>query len=115
MEARRVKEKLVGYCYGNRRVYIDGQDFKLSGEEMYDMGGKLWKIGVQFSRLRPNGYGDMYESGSASYLFWALDLQNVHQTLSQTLNGSLSNTQVDPAYWSVARYASPSGLLEIMK
>ena len=117
VEARRVKEKLAGYCYGNQRVYIDGQDFKLSGEEMYDMGGKLWKIGVQFSRLRPNGYGDMYESGSASYLFWALDLQNVHQSITEELNdhSSLANTDVDPALWSVARYATPTGLLEIMK
>jgi hypothetical protein len=43
VEGRRVKEKLPGYCYSNRRMYIDAQDFKLSGEEMYDMGGKLWK------------------------------------------------------------------------
>ena len=25
-------------------MYIDAQDFHLSGEEMYDMGGKLWKL-----------------------------------------------------------------------
>ena len=25
-------------------MYIDAQDFHLSGEELYDMGGKLWKI-----------------------------------------------------------------------
>jgi hypothetical protein len=115
VEARRVKEKLAGYCYGNRRVYIDAQDFSLSGEDLYDMGGKLWKLGILFLRLRPNGYGDMYESSTGSHLISFLDLQNVHQTFSQPLNNDRCDTQLDPAYWSVARYASPSGLLEIMK
>ena len=31
VEARRVKEKLPGYCYGNRRMYIDAQDFQAFG------------------------------------------------------------------------------------
>jgi hypothetical protein len=40
----------------------------------------------------------------------------VHQTVSEILNGANNvNTQVAPAYWSVERYASPTGLLEIMK
>jgi hypothetical protein len=82
-------------------MYIDAQDFHLSGEEMYDMGGKLWKLEMLFSRLHPNGYGDMYETGSGNYISTVIDLQNVHQ--------------VEPALWSVARYASPTGLLEIMK
>jgi hypothetical protein len=28
---------------------------------------------------------------------------------------SLANTDVDPALWSIARYGSPTGLLEIME
>ena len=68
VEGRRVKEKLAGYCYWNRRMYIGARDFKLSGEELYDMGGKLWKTIVQFSRLHPNGYGDMFETGSGNYI-----------------------------------------------
>jgi Protein of unknown function (DUF1329) len=116
VEGRRVKEKLPGYCYSNRRMYIDAQDFKLSGEEMYDMGGKLWKTLVLFSRLHPNGYGDMFETGSGNYLIAVIDLQNVHQSLSDELNGTnYTNTEVEPALWSVSRYSSPTGLLEIMK
>ncbi len=116
VEARRVKEKLPGYCYGNRRVYIAAQDFKLSGEELYDMGDKLWKTIVQFSRLHPNGYGDIFETGSGNYIIPIIDYQNVHQTYSESADANnLANTQVEPPLWSVARYASPSGLLEIMK
>ncbi len=63
-------------------MYIDAQDFKLSGEEMYDMGGKLWKTLALFSRLHPNGYGDMFETGSGNYAIAVIDYQNVHQSLS---------------------------------
>jgi len=116
VEARRVPEKLVGYCYGNRRMYIDALDFHLAGQELYDMNGKLWKIIDNFSRLHPNGYGDLIESGSGNYVLTVLDLQNVHLTYSESANGNnYVDTQADPALWSVARYASPTGLLEIMK
>ena len=63
-------------------MYIDAQDFKLSGEELYDMGGKLWKTLCCVSRLHPNGYGDMFETGSGNYIIRYVDLQNVHQSLS---------------------------------
>ena len=70
-----------------------------------------------FSRLHPNGYGDMFETGSGNYMIPVIDLQNVHQSITEELNGhsNLANTQVEPALWSVSRYASPTGLLEIMK
>src|SRR3984893_1069177 len=64
VEGRRVPEKLAGYCYSNRRMYVDAQDYHLSGQELYDMGGKLWKIFNLFNRLHPNGYGDVFETGS---------------------------------------------------
>jgi Protein of unknown function (DUF1329) len=117
VEARRVKEKLAGYCYGNRRMNIDARDYHLPGQELYDMGGKLWKLEMLFSRLHPNGYGDMYETGSGNYVTNVIDLQNQHMSVGDELNdhSSLANTDVDPALWSVARYGSPTGLLEIMK
>jgi hypothetical protein len=117
VEARRVKEKLPGYCYGNRRMNIDARDYHLPGQELYDMGGKLWKLEMLFSRLHPNGYGDMYETGSGNYVSNVIDLQNQHMSVADELNdhSSLANTDVDPALWSVARYGSPTGLLEIMK
>jgi hypothetical protein len=102
---------------------IDAQDFHLSGEELYDMGGKLWKTLYLFTRLHPNGYGDMFDTGSGNYISSVLDLQNVHQSISELMNdggypgtnGNLTNTEVEPPLWSVGRYASPTGLLEIMK
>jgi uncharacterized protein DUF1329 len=116
VEGRRVKEKLPGYCYGIRRMYIDAQDFKLEGEALYDMGNKLWKIEWLDSRLHPNGYGDVFESGSGNYMSNVIDLQNSHMSVADETNGTnLTNTEVEPALWSVARYGSPTGLLEIMK
>ena len=98
-------------------MYVDAQDYHLPGQVMYDMGGKIWKVEMLFSRLHPNGYGDLYETGSGNYVSQVIDLQNEHASISEELNdpSSLANTDVDPAYWSVSRYGSPTGLLEIMK
>jgi hypothetical protein len=104
-------------------MYIDPQDYHMPGEDLYDMGGKLWKTVSLFSRLHPNGYGDMFDTGSGNVEYIVLDLQNVHQTVAEETNdggvpgtnGNLVNTDVEPPLWSATRYASPTGLLEIMK
>jgi hypothetical protein len=104
-------------------MYIDAQDYHLSGEEMYDMGGKLWKTFYLFNRLHPNGYGDFFDTGTGNTVIPILDLQNVHQTIVDETNdggvpggsGNLVNTDVEQPLWSAGRYASPTGLLEIMK
>jgi len=123
VEVAPTPDKLAGYCYGNRRMYIDVQDYHMPGEDLYDMAGKLWKIPIIFFRMHPNGYGDSFETGSGNQVYTILDLQNVHQTISEETNdggvpgtnGNLANTDVEPALWSATRYASPTGLLEIMK
>jgi hypothetical protein len=115
VDAKRVTSKLPGYCYSNRRMYIDESDYHLSGEELYDMGGKLWKLLYLFSREHPNGYGDLFESGSGNYVGETIDLQNIHQSITEELTSNLTNTQAPQEYWSVQRYGSPTGLLEIMK
>jgi hypothetical protein len=114
VDVKRVPSKLAGYCYGNRRINLDAVDYHMSGEELEDMGGKLWKIFFQYQREHPNGYGDLYETGATDYLANVTDLQNTHYTISDTFNGQ-SNTNAPEAYWDVARYGSPTGLLEIMK
>ena len=115
VDAKRVPSKLTGYCYGNRRMNIDVTDYHMSGEELYDMGGTLWKLLYLFSREHPNGYGDMFESGSGNYVAAAMDLQNVHQSITEELTSNLTNTQAPQQYWDVGRYGTPTGLLEIMK
>jgi uncharacterized protein DUF1329 len=123
VEVKPTPDKMVGYCYANRRMYIDAQDYHLSGEEMYDMGAKLWKTLSIFARLHPNGYGDMFDTGSGNAILPVLDLQNVHQSITEETNdggvpgtsGDLVNTDVERSLWSATRYASPTGLLEIMK
>jgi len=59
----------------------------------------------------------MFETGSGNHVIAVIDLQNAHQSLTEELNdhSNLTNTEMDPPFWSVARYASPTGLLEIMK
>src|SRR3984893_16357483 len=66
VEVAPTPDKLAGYCYGNRRMYIDVQDYHMPGEDLYDMAGKLWKIPIIFFRMHPNGYGDSFETGSGN-------------------------------------------------
>ena len=86
----------------------------MSGEELSDMGGKLWKLFFRNQREHPNGYGDLYETGAANIWLTIVDLQNRHYTVSEQFNGQ-ANTDAPKEYWDVVRYASPTGLLEIMK
>ena len=65
VDVKRVPSQLTGYCYSNRRMNIDASDYHISGLELYDMTGKLWKLFVVHEREHPNGYGDLFESGSS--------------------------------------------------
>jgi hypothetical protein len=94
---------------------LDAVDYHMSGEELSDMGGKLWKLFIQQQREHPNGYGDLYESGATEYVANIVDLQNTHLTFSSQANYGQANTDVPKEFWDAVRYASPTGLLEIMK
>ena len=61
-----------------------------------------------------NSYGDLYETGAADILENIMDLQNIHYTFVPIF-GAQSNTDAAKEYWDTVRYASPTGLLEIMK
>jgi Protein of unknown function (DUF1329) len=118
LEVRRVPEKLAGYCLSKRTMYIDAADYRLAGQEEYDIGGKLWKLWYQSGKLGPNSYGDWYETGNSHFISTNLDLQNVHLTVADVdnpHNGGEANNDVNRTYWDPVRYASPTGLLEIMK
>jgi Protein of unknown function (DUF1329) len=115
VDVKRVASQLTGYCYSNRRMNIDASDYHISGLELYDMDGKLWKIWIVNEREHPNGYGDLFESGSSQRVVNVIDLQNIHQSFSDDTTPTLVNTDAPNEYWDVARYGSPTGLLEIMK
>jgi len=114
VDTTRVPSKRTGYCYGNRRIYADSLDWTLS-EDLYDMNMKPWKAIFLFNRLHPNGYGDTFLGDSSNYIFEAIDLQNSHLTFINEFMGEHVNHAADPSFYNVARYASPTGLLEIMK
>ena len=115
VDVKRVPSQLTGYCYSNRRIYLDATDYLISGEDLYDMSGNLWKLFFFYWREHPNGYGDLYETGSANRISLTLDLENTHQTISEGMSENFVNTQAPQEYWDVSRYGTPTGLLEILK
>jgi Protein of unknown function (DUF1329) len=114
-EIKRLPSMQAGYCYGLRRAYVDATDWTLPTQDLYDMGGKPWKIVSLFSRMHPNGYGDSFESDSSNYGAMFIDLQNRHMSVSCELNGDATDSYAKPEFYSIARYGLPTGLLEIMK
>jgi Protein of unknown function (DUF1329) len=118
VEVHRVPSLMAGYCFSKKTLYIDASDYRLESQEQYDMGGKLWKYQYYMFRMLPNSYGDWFETGSTNYINVGIDLQNVHMSISEVTNaknGGEVNRNVEPAYWDPVRYASPTGLLEILK
>jgi hypothetical protein len=115
VDVKRVASQLTGYCYSNRRMNIDAFDYQMSGEELSDMAGQLWKLFVVNEREHPNGYGDLFESGSTQRVTLVVDLQNRQQIVSDDTSPTLVNTDAPEEYWDAARYGFPTGLLEILK
>jgi hypothetical protein len=106
---------VAGYCYGLRRAYVDAADWTLPTQDLYDMGGKPWKIFALFPRMHPNGFGDYFESDSSNYSSLVIDLQNRHMSVGNELNGDATDHYAKPDAYSISRYALPTGLLEIMQ
>jgi Protein of unknown function (DUF1329) len=118
LEVHRVPEKLAGYCLSKRTMYIDALDFHMAGQEEYDIGGKLWKAYINFQKLGPNSYGDWFETGASHFVSTIIDFQNVHMTINNLdgpVDGGEANNDVNGKFWDPVRYASPTGLLEVMQ
>ena len=79
------------------------------------MGGKQWKYLNWWYRMHPNGYGDYFESGSSNDLALGIDFQNQHMTAADAIHGDATDKYAKPEFYSISRYALPTGLLEIMQ
>jgi len=104
------------YCYGSRVLYVDKETTAPLFVDLYDISLKPWKVTVnRFGPIPVNdGFGGICLSpGDATPTIY--DLQNVHAGLALQRQIAQTNSQVPAKYTDVQRYATPSGLSEVMR
>jgi hypothetical protein len=118
INVHRIPSMVAGYCYGKRIMYIDKETSFGMAEEEYDSTGKLWKVGIPgyHPRQVPGTDG---ETLFGRFFAATWDLQNEHVSLGYNSDtsgrGAMFNSEVPPQYDNVARYSTPTGLMQIMQ
>lgn len=118
VDVRRIASMAPGYCYGSRIDYVDKQYFGNIAEDIYDSNMKLWKVMFAGSAPGPiDNYGEQLGSCGIIENYW--DLQNDHVSYITTFNPTGScftwDSAIPARYRNVSKYATPGGLMQIMR
>jgi len=114
IDMRPVPEMAGSYCYSHRVMYIDKEIHYVSGVDMYDKNGLLWKYWYKGANYKPVGsHGGAFMGGWNQWSH-AYDLQNDHCSINWNSRGSI-NQDVPVQFRNPALYALPSGLSQIMR
>lgn len=104
------------YCYGSRVLYVDRETSAPLFVDLYDSSLKPWKLTVnRFGAIPINdGLGGVCLSpGDSNPTIY--DIQNVHAGLAFQKQVADTNTAVAAKFLDVQRYATPSGLDQVMR
>src|SRR5215472_3150712 len=116
IDVRRVPAERAGYCYGSRVIYEDSYTHYALWEDVYDANLRLWKLALLAPRDTP-GPGLGLVPASVTSSIW--DVQNNHMTTGTTQDkyghDVFINSDVPAEYQDFAKYATPGGLIQIMK
>jgi Protein of unknown function (DUF1329) len=113
---RRLPQFAKGYCYGDRILYIDKENYFGAGAvDLYDATGGLYKAQLVFLYPAPipRTKGDVAELLSGPYTGFLVNLKNKHVTVEPGLNSCINVDCAKDGYLDVTRYASPEGLMKI--
>jgi hypothetical protein len=116
IDIRPLPEIAKSYCYASRVLYVDEETSAPLFVDLYDNTLKPWKVTV--NRFGPIPVNDGYNSvcltpGDANPTIY--DLQNSHTSLAIQQMVAAANSAVPAEYTNVQRYATPSGLSQVMK
>jgi len=116
IDVRRVPSERAGYCYGKRIIYEDSQTHYALWEDLYDADMRLWKLALVAPRVTKAPLLG-FVPGPVTSCVW--DIQNAHMTSGSTQDkyghDLLINSDVPAEYQDFDKYATPGGLLQIMK
>ncbi|SRR5579875_1018985 len=116
LSVKRLPQYSAGYCYGNRVIYVDKQNYYPDYMDLYDSNNKLYKGLMDF--LEPNtipGAPGQYALNISSSDAILANFQDNHASLLECLK-SCTNHQCDQqGYSDASRWALPEGLMKIMQ
>jgi hypothetical protein len=117
IDVRRIASEAAGYCYGSRVMYVDSHFHYADWIDVYDASLALWKL--FWIGPRANDIPGVGHVTTNSTCAGAWDVQNDHMTIVSTVDqlgvGPKFNSDAPPEYHDYVKYASPNGLMQIMR
>jgi hypothetical protein len=118
LSLKRLPQFANGYCYSDRVMYVDKENYFGAGElDLYDAPGKLSKTQLVFLYPVPipGSRGDVVELLTGPYIGLLVNFRNEHVTITPYLRSCLDGECATGGYLDISRYASPGGLMKIMQ
>jgi hypothetical protein len=118
LSLKRLPQFAKGYCYYERIMYVDKENYFGAGElDLYDAVEKLLKTQLVFLYPAPipASDGDVAELTAGPYTGLLVNFRNRHVTVLPYLHSCLDGECAVAGYLDISRYASPEGLMKIMQ
>lgn len=115
---KRLPQYAKGYCYGDRVLYIDKENYFGAGAvDLYSPSGDLFKAQLVFLYPAPipGTRNDVAEFLSGPYTGLLVNFKNKHATIEPNLRSCVNGNCAQGGYLDVTRYASPEGLMKIVR
>lgn len=114
---KRLPQHAPGYCYGNRVIYVDKQNFFPLTTDLYDAAGNLYKWIAVFIApyAMPGSPGDEVLNISGQNTAYAVNFQDRHTTVFIGLKGCTNSECDSGGFGDATRWALPEGLSKIMQ
>jgi hypothetical protein len=103
----------TNYCYSNQVIYLDSEFHLPLTRDVYDVGGKFWKVTI-LSYLPTKVYDGFMPLNSYSSSNAIIDVQNLHYSVSAVAEKKLGN-DVPKQYRDIGVKAFPRGLQQVLQ
>jgi hypothetical protein len=112
---RRIPSQERGYCYGDRVMFLDKEQFAPQWLDLYDAEHKYWKLywNLYYPELIPETGERTFGSGTTGGFFLMQEFQNTHEDAAWQEGHWGSN--VPPTFRDYSRWGTPAGLLQVMQ
>jgi len=118
LSLKRLPQFAKGYCYSDRVMYVDKENYFGAGEvDLYDAPGSLSKTQLVFLYPVPipGSGGDVVELLAGPFIGLLVNFRHKHVTVLPYLRSCLDGECAAGGYLDLSRYASPGGLMKIMQ
>jgi hypothetical protein len=115
---KRLPQFAKGYCYSERVMYVDKENYFGAGQlDLYGPSRTLYKAQLVFLYPAeiPSTGGDVAELQSGPNTGLLVDFRHKHVTVLPYLRACLDSECAKDGYLDVSRYASPGGLMQILR